>query len=288
MFPRSNNLALRFAPLLIALVAAGFTMVKGCQEGPFGRRQIVGMGVQEETALGVQAFQQVVSQSNVVHHTPLAQTVKNITIRLAQATTHERFLQLVKQKPQKFGWDVRLVSSQERNAFCLPGGKMVVYTGIIPVAQNEAGLATVMGHEISHALAHHGAERMGHQKLAQIGIMAAGTSLGDMSPASRMQIMQVLNAGAQYGIMKYSREHESEADHMGLLLMAAAGYDPRESLRFWQRMKQAAGPGKGAPEFVSTHPSHETRINDLARWLPEALPLYESSNKVPDRTLSVK
>jgi predicted Zn-dependent protease len=175
-------------------------------------------------------------------------------------------------------WEVQVVRDRQVNAFCLPGGKIVVYTAILPVCETDAGLATVMGHEIAHALAHHGAERMAQQQMAQVAVSAAGSSMGDMDPAQRQRMMQVLNAGARFGILKYSRSHESEADHVGLLMMATAGYDPRESVRFWARMRAQAGGGK-TPEFLSTHPSHETRIRDLERWMPEALRLYEISGR---------
>lgn len=270
---------LRLAPILIALVAIGFLMVQSCQEGPFGRRQHVAIDAEQEAALGAQAFTEVLSEGEVVGG-PLGEAVKQITDRLAKATQNPEFLRLTKQKPQDMGWEVRVLRSKEVNAFCLPGGKMVVYTGIVPVAQTNAGLAVVMGHEISHALAHHGAERMMHQKIAQIGVTAAGVSLGDLDPQQRMQVLQVLNAGAKFGILSYSRKHESEADHMGILLMAAAGYDPREATRFWERMAKVSG-GKSPPEFMSTHPSHETRISDLNGWIPDALPLYDASTTKP-------
>jgi predicted Zn-dependent protease len=133
-----------------------------------------------------------------------------------------------------------------------------------------------MGHEISHALAHHGAERMSQQKIAEIVVGVGGASLGNMSPEQRRRTMRALNAGAQFGILKYSRKHESEADHIGLLLMATAGYDPRQAVKFWERMSKMGG-GKQPPEFMSTHPSHETRIRDLEKWMPEALKLYKAS-----------
>src|SRR5262249_3349254 len=153
-------------------------------------------------------------------------------------------------KERSYSWEVRVIRSKQINAFCLPGGKMVVFTAILPVCETDAGLATVMGHEISHALGRHGAERMAQQELANIGVMATGTGLGNMDARQRQQIMQVLNAGAKFGIMSYGRRHESEADHMGLLLMAAAGYDPHEAVKFWVRMGKATGRSK-TPEFLS-------------------------------------
>src|SRR5205823_5913495 len=138
----------------------------------------------------------------------------------------------------------------------------------------------------SHALAHHGAERMAQQQMVQIGLTSAGASMGDMDPNKRQQLLSVLNAGAKFGILSYSRKHESEADHMGLLLMAAAGYNPEESVKFWTRMQKQAGGGKRPPEFLSTHPSHETRIRDLTNWIPEAMPLYRGSGSTsPARKL---
>jgi predicted Zn-dependent protease len=182
-------------------------------------------------------------------------------------------------KPQEMEWAVEVVEGQEVNAFCLPGGKMVVYTGILPVAETEAGLATVLGHEIAHALAHHGAERMAKSQMAQIALNSAGASMSDMDPAQRQGVLQALNAGAKYGILSYSRSHESEADRMGLLLMACAGFDPKESIHFWERMQQATGNKGKPPEFASTHPSHETRISDLGRWMPEAEKIYQERKR---------
>lgn len=270
------QLSARMIPIVIGLIAVGVTMARGCQQGPFGRAQVVAMNAQQEEQLGLQAYQEVLSDSNVVNRGPTVEAVREITARLVRATQNPEFQRRIGIKVHDFDWDVRVIHENQVNAFCLPGGKMVVYTAILPVAENDAGLATVMGHEISHAIAHHGAERMAHQQLAQIGVTAAGVSMGDMDPAKRNQLMQVMNAGAKFGILGYSRSHESEADHMGLLLMAAAGYDPRESIEFWKRMSEASG-GKAPPEFLSTHPSHGTRIHDLTNWIPEAMPLYEQS-----------
>ncbi|MBM4077279.1 MAG: M48 family metallopeptidase, partial [Planctomycetes bacterium] len=218
------GLGARMVPLLIGLVVVGITMARGCQQGPFGRAQVVAIDARQEAQLGVQAFQEVLSDSNVVKRGEVVDAVNEITSRLIEATQNPEFQKRIGIKISEFDWDVRVVHENQVNAFCLPGGKMVVYTAILPVAESDAGLATVMGHEISHALAHHGAERMAHSKMANIGLTAAGASMGDMSASQRESILTVLNAGAKFGILGYSRSHESEADHMGLLLMAAAGY----------------------------------------------------------------
>ena len=195
----------------------------------------------------------------------------------ATATKNPEFQQIIRTPIPDFEWELKVVDGKEVNAFCLPGGKIVVYTAILPVAETDAGLATVIGHEISHALAHHGLERMAQQQMVQIGMTSAGASMGDMDPGRRQQLLSVLNAGAKFGILSYGRKHESEADHMGLLLMAAAGYDPNETIRFWERMKEATRNAQTPPEFMSTHPNHATRIEDLRRWIPDAMPLYEHS-----------
>lgn len=271
------RLLVRLIPILIGAAAIGMTMVRGCQQGPFGRVQIVGMQPQQESQLGLQAFKETLKNARVIRHGATVDAVRTVAKRLIRATENEEFRKMIGVPIPKFTWEVEVVDDKQVNAFCLPGGKIVVYTAILPVAETDAGLATVMGHEISHALSHHGAERMAQTQMVQIGMTAAGASMGDMDPGRRQQLMSVLNAGAQYGILSYSRSHESEADHMGLLLMAAAGYDPNETIRFWKRMSEATGSSGAPPEFMSTHPSHETRIRDLTRWIPEAMPLYENS-----------
>ena len=261
---------------LMAAIPLGALLMKGCQTGPFGRQQIVALNPQQEEQLGLQAFEEVLAQERVVDRGPLVDVIKDIANRLTNAARNEGFLQQTQMPEQPMEWAVRVVESDQQNAFCLPGGKIVVYTGILPIAETDTGLAVVMGHEIAHALAHHGAERKAHSQMANIGVMAAGGALGDMDPAQRNQFLQMINTGAKFTVMKYGREHESEADRMGLLLMAAAGYDPEESVHFWERMKQYTG-GQSPPEFLSTHPSHETRVRDLQAWIPEAMPLYEAS-----------
>jgi predicted Zn-dependent protease len=276
----SSGSGFRIVPILLAIVAAGFIFVRGCQEGPFGRRQVVGLTAQQEAKLGYQSFQQVLSQErgNVLpEDAPSSEAVSEVGRRLATASTNPDFLRMIKLPMQKFDWEFRVVQSPQVNAFCLPGGKVVVYTGILPVCRDYDGLSTVMGHEIGHALAHHGAERIAQKQLVNIAQMAAVSSLSDRSPQERVRIMALLGVGAQFGVLlPFSRSHESEADHIGLLLMATAGYDPRSAIGFWQRMEKAGSSQR--LEFTSTHPSHQTRIRDIQGWLPQALALYQRSS----------
>jgi predicted Zn-dependent protease len=274
----TRNVPIQLLPLLLALLAAGLLIAKGWQTGPFGRHQVVALSPQQEAQLGAQAFVHVLQEADVVREGPIVAVVRRIGSRLADASNNKHVLARLQLKPQRFQWEYRVVRSRQVNAFCLPGGKVVVYTGILPVAETEDGLATVLGHEIGHALAHHGAERMAQQQLVQLGQLAIASSLGDLDPRQRREVMALLGAGSQFGILlPFSRKHESEADHIGLLLMAAAGYDPHEALHFWQRMQRMSSGSR--LEFTSTHPSHEHRIRDLKHWLAEAEPLYAESDK---------
>jgi predicted Zn-dependent protease len=288
---------MRLAPLIIMLVPAIAMMARGCQEGPFGRRQIVGMSPQEESQLGAQAFQQVLQQNfNKIlpDSDPAVMRVREIGENLKRAAYTSQFQKATKiplSDFKDFQWVFKVVQENQLNAFCLPGGKVVVYTGILPVCANDAGLATVMGHEIAHALAHHGSERMAQQQLVRLGQAAVASSFGDMDYASQQRLMSILAAGANMGILlPFSRKHESEADKVGLFLMAMAGYDPHEAAEFWKRMQAAGekGGGQRPPEFLSTHPGSERRAADLRMWSKEVMPFYEASARQPgERRLPV-
>jgi predicted Zn-dependent protease len=261
---------LRFIlPLFIALVVVLYqrgTAPKIVNEA--GRTARLGMNPQQELALGGQAYRQVLSESRTVTSGPGYEMVKNCAARLTAVTGDAG---------KNFQWQVSVVESGEVNAFCLPGGKIVVYTGIIPVAQSEAGLAVVMGHEIAHATNHHGAERVLQEKTANTLLTGANFSLSGTDPQQHRQIMGLIGAGARIGVLlPFSRDHESEADSVGLRYMARAGYDPREAVRFWERMS-AQGGGKAPPQFLSTHPAHETRIARLKKELPKAIEIYQSA-----------
>lgn len=230
-----------------------------------GRKARVALSSEQEEALGVQSYREVLSQSDVVSSGPEYETVVRVAERLAAATGDAA---------RHFHWQVSLVRSPQVNAFCLPGGKIAVFSGILPYAKTEAGLAAVMGHEMAHAIARHGSQRLLRTSLAQTLLMGASVSMGDMDSSQRQAVMAALGAGAQYGVLlPFSREHETEADEMGLLYMARAGYDPREAIAFWERMSQAGG--AQPPEFASTHPAHGTRIENLRAFLPKAIAEYE-------------
>jgi predicted Zn-dependent protease len=267
--------------VVLAVIGIGFIAVRSCTRDPEGHITFAEMSPKQEVALGIQAYNEALKGARVLRSGPIVKQVHSVTDRLVKATKNPMFVKQFKIPDIPFQWHVEVVESREVNAFCLPGGKMVVYTAILPVCQTESGLATVMGHEISHALCRHGNARMTQQKMVTVGLGAANAGLGDLDPRQRQRILQVLNAGSKFGILAYGRKHESQADRMGLYLMAAAGFDPKEAVKFWERMQARAGGGK-TPEFLSTHPSHETRIRDLLNLIPRAEPLYRAS---PDRDL---
>lgn len=247
----------------------------GCATAPYtNRRQLIMMSPQQEAALGAQAFQQVVSQSQIDRNPTTNAAVDEVARRVAA----------VANRPD-FQWHVVVIKDdREANAFCLPGGKVAVYTGILPIAQDQAGLAVVMGHEIAHAIARHGAERLSQAQLAELGGQALAIGLG--GSASSAAILAAYGLGAQVGVLlPYGRTQESEADHIGLLLIAQAGYDPRTAIGFWERMERSSRGQGGPPEYLSTHPSHGTRIEQIRGWMPEAMRLYEAATPAPNAPL---
>lgn len=234
-----------------------------------GRQSHVGLSSQQEATLGLQSYQQVLAQSETINAGPELEMVKGVATRLARAT---------RDAGSGFEWQVSLIRDEKVNAFCLPGGKIVVYTGILPVTENDAALATVLGHEMAHATSRHGSQRVLEQNLAQTAMTGVALSLSNMDYDRQRAIMGALGAGAQFGVlMPFNRKQESEADEIGLIYMARAGYDPRESIRFWERMEHAGS--TQPPEFLSTHPSHGTRIRQLEAEMPKAMDEYNKSRE---------
>ena len=236
---------------------------------------------EDEKAMGLQAFEEILQQEQPVDpNSQIAQQIRGIAQRLitkvpqvTDAVAAENGMQATHIE-RSFDWDVAVLNSQQANAFCLPGGKMAVYTGLLPVVENENGMAVVMGHEIAHALLRHGSQRMAQQKLVQMGQMAAGMAMGGMDPQQQQAIMAALGAGAQYGfVLPYGRNHETQADKVGLMLAAAACYNPHEAIPLWQRMSELGG-GERPPEFASTHPDPANRIQVLQSLMPQAEQVY--------------
>jgi predicted Zn-dependent protease len=246
-----------------------------------GTKAHYGASVDEEAQLGLQAFQEVLTTEKPLDpNDPTAKQIESIAQRLVQrasAVETDLAAENSQQSPElakTFEWSVAVLQSEQANAFCLPGGKMAVYTGLIPVTQNNDAMAVVMGHEIAHALLRHGSQRMAQQKLVQMGQMAAGVALGNMDPQQQQMVMAALGAGAQYGlVLPYGRNHETQADEVGLMLAAAACFNPHEAIPLWQRMS-ALGGGQRPPEFASTHPDPANRIQHLQELMPKAEQYY--------------
>ncbi len=252
---------------LLAMGAMGIASCCGCRSTPMtGRPQLRFIPKSMEMQLGEQSYAEVVSKSTPSQNGAWTDAVRRTGERIAAVAN-----------APGFQWEFRLLADKTQNAFCLPGGKVAIYEGIVPLCENEAGLAVVMSHEIAHALAHHGAERMSQQAGVQGVGAVLGWAMSDTTPMTRDLAMRAFGTGAQYGLLlPYSRHHESEADAIGLRLMAQAGYDPSEAPLFWGRFGNSKS-GEQPAEWASTHPSDERRATDLANKLPEAMSLYQST-----------
>lgn len=263
--------------LRLVLTLSGLSiLLAACETAPVsGRSQIMLVSENEERQMGLQAYREVLNKEPLSSDAEINALVEKVGRRIAAAAErppHELW------RAPHFRWEFKTVDKNEPNAFCLPGGKIVVYTGILPITRTETGLAVVVAHEVAHALARHGAERMSDQMVASVGATAAAVALSaTVSGKSRTYLpamMAALGAGATVGyLLPMSRAQESEADRIGLVLMALAGYDPREAVPLWERMR-AANSGRRQAEWLSTHPADTTRLSDIRRWLPEAMQYY--------------
>lgn len=259
--PRMNNLKL----LTLLLIVAPALLLPGCTTVPVtGRHELNFVSSDQEMALGLSSFDQLKKDTPVNHDPAVNAMVQNVGKRIAEVAGKD----LPNAK-----WEFVVFESKEANAFCLPGGKVGVYTGLLPITRTDAGLATVLGHEIGHAVAHHGASRMSQQELTQAFGQALDSGMSTSDPRVRSMVSVAYGLGTKVGLeLPYSREQESEADHIGIVYMARAGYDPQEAVTFWQRFaefNQQQG-GNGIPTLLRDHPVDAVRIKQLQQWLPEA------------------
>lgn len=249
--------------------------VIACTTNPItGRKSLQIANDSELAATALQQYQQTLKESKVISGTAQANSVKNVGNRIKNAA--ENYYKSIGRSADlaNYNWEFNLIQSNQVNAWCMPGGKVAVYSGILPITKDDTGLAVVMGHEVSHALAGHGNERISQAMAAQYGGALLGGTISNSQWAKVFE--QAYPVGAQVALLKYGRNQELEADQMGLYLMAMAGYDPRQALPFWQRMEAASG-SNGTPEFLSTHPNPESRRADIDKNLPKALEYYKAA-----------
>ena len=243
----------------------------GCRTTPITqRRQLLLVPESQEVQMGVAAYEEVKTKNKISTNAKYKEVVDRVGQRLAAAAKQQNL-------GTNFAWEFTVIADQTQNAFCLPGGKVAFYEGILPVCQNEAGVAVVMSHEISHALARHGGERMSQQLQVEGAGKILQAVVKKKAADKEVVFMTAYNAGAKYGfVLPYSRKHESEADEMGIHIMSQAGYDPSEAPKFWERFASAKS-GDAPPEFASTHPSDATRAAALKALLPQALEEYQAA-----------
>jgi predicted Zn-dependent protease len=259
--------------IAFTLVAA---MMTACTTVPItGRRQLNLVSDAEMQQQSYAAYRQFLSENKLSRDAQATAMVKRVGQRIQRAVEQYMAANNLQNELAGFQWEFNLVQDDQVNAFAMAGGKTVVYSGLLPVAKNETGLAVVMGHEIAHAIAKHGNERMSQALAQQFGGQTLSALAGAQPGAASSLIMSVYGVGSQIGLLKYGRNQESEADKLGLVFMAMAGYDPQEAIPFWQRMEAASG-GQAPPEFLSTHPSAGTRQSNLKEFMPEALKYYKA------------
>lgn len=255
--------------LVLSVATPALLISAGCQQVPVTqRKQLLVTSEQKENEMGLTAYQEVLKSEPLTNNQRAVEMVRRVGQRIAD----------VSNRPD-FQWEFNVIESETQNAFCLPGGKVAVYTGLLPLCENEAGLAVVMSHEVAHAIARHGGERMTYQSAQNLGKSAVGYVMKNQEEQKQKIVLTAYGAASQYGvILPYSRKHELEADHIGILLMAKAGYDPSEAPLFWERFS-GSKEGAAPMEFMSTHPSDATRAAALRELLPEAIKRYEAAEQ---------
>lgn len=243
-----------------------------------GRRQLSIVGNSEILPLSYDQYSQVVKESKIVTNTPDGQKVVNVGRRIASAVEQYLKENNYKSITDGFAWEFNLIESDQVNAWCMPGGKVAFYTGIMPICQDETGIAVVMGHEVAHAIANHARERMSQGMVANGLLGGVQVAMGENPSLTQTIFLQAIGYGGQVGMLKFSRDQELEADQLGLIFMSIAGYDPRQAPAFWERMNANAG-GGAPPEFLSTHPGPARRIERLQVQMTDAMVYYEKNKR---------
>ena len=260
-----NRFVVALFMAVVALPLSG--VLEGCHKVPYtGRKQVIIMPKAQESAMGAQAYTDLLSEEKVSSNKAWGDIVKRVGQRVAKVTGES-----------SYDWQFKLLAAETVNAFCLPGGKVAFYEGIMPVCSNEAGVAVVMGHEIGHAIARHGIKRMRQGIIVQLGALGVSVATQTKSEQEKLVLMGAYGALANLGfVLPFSRKHETEADHIGIMYMALAGYDPAEAPRFWGRMAQS---GSNVPAFMSTHPKSDKRAEDLDSLMADAKKVYNAAKK---------
>jgi len=264
----------KFKSLLFIVIAS--VVLTACSSVPItGRKQLSIIPSSQMMSMSYQQYDDFLKSNKLSTNAQQTQMVKTVGAKIKTAVEAYFRQQGMSSELNGYNWEFNLIESPEANAWCMPGGKVVFYTGILPITKDETGLAVVMGHEIAHAIAEHGNERMSQSLISELGGVALAVALQE-KPAETQQLwLTAYGVGNQLGVMlPFSRLHESEADRMGLIFMAMAGYNPNEAVSFWQRMADMKN-GQSPPEFLSTHPSDATRIRQIKSWLPEAMTYYK-------------
>jgi predicted Zn-dependent protease len=261
--------------LKIVLIQIVLLVLQACATVPLtGRQQLSLVSNPEIITMATQQYQQVLKEGKLSDNHEQIAMVKRVGARIKGAVEQYMAGAGLSSQLEGFNWEFSLIQDDKTaNAWCMPGGKVAFYTGILPVCKDENGVAVVMGHEVAHAIANHGRERMS-QGLIENGLLSSVSAAMGQNPTLTSQLfMKAIGAGAGIGMLKFSREQESEADHIGLIFLAKAGYDPNEAPKFWDRMV-AISKNAAPPEFLSTHPSDQSRIQALRGWIPEAMKYY--------------
>lgn len=260
----------------LALYFCIASLFLSCRKVPLtGRSQLAFIPDTELNAMSFDSYKSMLNESKLSTNTEQANKVKAVGVRIQKAVENYLASKNLSDRVKGFQWEFNLVDDKTVNAFCMPGGKVVFYTGIMPICKDETGIAVVMGHEVAHAIAGHGNERMSQGLIQQLGGITLSTALSSKPQETQQLFNGLYGVGTQVGILlPYGRLQESEADHLGLIFMAIAGFDPHDAPKFWERMTANSG-GDAPPEFLSTHPAHQTRINNLNKWMTEAMGYYK-------------